>query len=153
MERAITATYREIEITYRELSDDWAFTLRDRERTAKSLAAAKEAIDRPPPKSSKPFKRFEAWCGDGWGNTEFATVTVTSVAEQLSYHREDRLRIKATDGIRVVAASTVYPKNAKNDALVADVLAINQEIERLDKKRREVIGKMVPAKIEPEPSE
>jgi hypothetical protein len=151
MTDAPSITHHEIEIVYHEHSDDWHFTLRGRERTAKSLTAAKEAIDKPTPKKGKPFERFEAWYSGGFRHMDFKTVTVSSIVEPTaSYRRWDRLRVKTDEGIQVVDGSTVYSKNAKNDAVIADILAINREIDKLDKDREKMIAKLVPVKIEPE---
>ena len=44
MSNAITATYHDVSILYREEDNRWVFELRGRERSVESLEAAKKAI-------------------------------------------------------------------------------------------------------------
>ncbi len=144
--------YQEIEINYQESSDDWHFTLRGRERTAKSLKAAKEAIDKPAPKKTKPFERFDVWYSGRYGfDPEFKTATVTSIVVG-RYGREE-CRVNCDGKIETVDASKVYTKSKKNDELVARILAINHEIAKMEKERDKLMKIMTPAKIEPEDSD
>jgi hypothetical protein len=60
-EKTLSVVYRDIEITYDKYKNKWFFTLRGHDRSAETLINAKKAIDVPPPKEEKSFKRFEAW--------------------------------------------------------------------------------------------
>lgn len=76
----IKITHNEVEITYLETPNEWEFQLRGRTRTAPTLTKAKEAIDKEPASSRKPFARFEAWMMGHYGDDQYRKVTVTSYA-------------------------------------------------------------------------
>lgn len=108
---ALTVTHNKIEITYNEARNVWTFTLRGRERSADSLAKAREAIDRPPPKESKPFERFKAWLyawGEGW-----EIVEVTSIVES---PYSIQLWTMGKGGRSKQACGNLFPVGPVNDA-------------------------------------
>src|SRR4051812_6947269 len=76
---SITCTYNETVIAYDESRNLWLFVLRGRERSASSLALAKEAIDKPAPKEAKPFTKIDAWF-IGYGESG-ERVEITAIAE------------------------------------------------------------------------
>lgn len=84
-DKGITYEYKGIVVTYDESWDMWRYELRGRQRSAKSLAKVKESIDRPV-KQKNPFRRFEAYYDQGYGN--FVLVEITSIAED-EYGRAD----------------------------------------------------------------
>lgn len=61
MTEPIVITYNGIPITYCEKANEWAFTLRGRDRVAESLAQARKTIDRPS-RTEKEFEPFDAVC-------------------------------------------------------------------------------------------
>lgn len=80
----MTTTHRDIEITYDEKDNRWHFELRGRQRSADSLAKAREFIDKPvTEKEEKPFKPISAWFWDY--RDEPHKVIVTSIAEHRGY--------------------------------------------------------------------
>jgi hypothetical protein len=137
---ALTVTYHDIEITYREWENDWSFVLRGRERTAPSLKEAKETIDRPAPKKGKPFQKFEAWHVDH-GTVE--TVTVLFIAGGAHWRGGPQVRVRfSKQDERNVEAASVYPKTDHNDKLVSLVQELNDAIEKAEADIEEAIGRM-----------
>lgn len=154
MERkSIKTTYREVEIEYREWENDWYFTLRGRERSASSLKLAKEAIDKPAPKKSKPFDHFEAW-HFRYSSEAPASVTVMSVvARENRWSNSQRLRVKGKEGQCEEDAATIFPKNAVNDELVRQIIGKLKEIEVIKESIASLKERLVPCVIEKEPEE
>lgn len=61
----IAVEHNGIKITYNEDRNEWEFTLRDRDRTAETLAKARECIDRPVKDKKTVFQRIECWIKRG----------------------------------------------------------------------------------------
>lgn len=155
----IKITHNGVEIVYNESQNVFEFTLRGRERSAPSLAKAKEAIDKvPDPKdpNEKPFERIKCYCDGGYfdkDGTGHAIVEVTSVADGKGYYggpefwasgegsgysRGKKLRSK-------VYGSHLFPVNDKNTAIIeqlkvkyAERAKLDEEIEALKKKRQQI---------------
>lgn len=110
--KPITVVHSDTTITYNEGENKWTFTLRGRDRSADSLAKAKEFIDKPlPPEKAKPFEKIPAWStyrdsptrGEVTGFTEeYGTPAVWFVSN------------KTRNKIR---AHYIFPSNAKNDRI------------------------------------
>lgn len=133
MREVITVTHGGIEVRYEEHRNRWSFTLRGRERSAESLAHARAAIDKPPPKkkADSEFKPFEAWYGGGYDGTDYRKVMVTSIAES-RYSRQE-IWIRDNDGRQKVKAEHTYPSNPKNDAIIEAILALRKQTDGLAK--------------------
>lgn len=132
MPDTIKVTHNDVTIVYYEDDDVWRFTLRGRDRSADSLAKAKEAIDKPVPKEkAKPFEKIPAWWFQYEQNPK--EIEVTGIAEGRSYGSPNEYvwinhkgqRIKETVQFRI------YPRNERNDALVGQILARRKEAQRL----------------------
>lgn len=127
--KPITVVHDDTTITYNESENRWTFTLRGRDRSAESLAKAKEYIDKPlPPEKAKPFEKIPAWIIRYNDRPEKGEIT--GIAER-RYGREqvwvtvDGKRSKET------VSYTVYPSNPKNDKLIEQILAAQVEIDKL----------------------
>jgi hypothetical protein len=145
MSDLVKVTYDGVEITYNESRDRWTFELRGRERSAESLAKAKEAIDKPEPKEKAPFARISAYMksyGDymkSYGD-KFQKVEVTSVAED-DYGTPRVWTVRNGDR-RKERADSLYCANAKNESLIAEYEALQTEIKALEEKSRALVNKM-----------
>ncbi len=129
----ITTTHSGIFIVYNENTNNWQFTLRGRDRSAPSLVAAKEAIDKPVPEKAKPFEKIAAW-EITIGDTP-SRVDITGIAEG-SYRRDQLwVWIKGTDGQRRKheASYRIYPSTPANDLLANGIIGRRKEIEKLEK--------------------
>jgi hypothetical protein len=121
----VSVHYNGVEITYRERGNKWVFDVRGREREADSLEAAKLIIDRPEPKEKPPFDRFKAWWVS-YGD-EPVLVEVTSVALVTASWRNNK-EVWITEYSkerRKVNAADIYPCNAHNDALIAEMKTLS----------------------------
>lgn len=160
MSEQIKVTHAGIEIVYVEGENQWVFTLRGRERKVESLQKAKEAIDKPPPKDKKPFERIEAWGSNRYGGTEFKILTVTSIAErQSSWSRTPEVWVTYADKDRwgkaeqkreKYSSDAVFPRNEKNDAIVAKCEQLRKQIQALEEELAATHKKLTPLKVEKE---
>jgi hypothetical protein len=131
----IKHTHDGVEITYDEKENRWRFHLRGRERSAESLAKAKEFIDKPVvEKEEKTFVPIDAW----WFSYSEGPriVKVTSVAER-GYGSLEYYWIKDGKDRSKRAAYELYPKTDKNDKLVSEVQALDSQLDSLREKRDE----------------
>lgn len=144
----MTTTYGGIKITYDERSNKWMFELRGRERSAESLAKAKEAIDKPEPKDKKPFTKFEAWFLRMYG-CEAKRVTVTSVADS-TWRDGVHLWVVDGKGRSKESASDLYPCSPWNDQIIAEMQAIRAQIDDLKRKLTKRKEKLKCAEIQKE---
>lgn len=149
-ESVIKVTYNETEITYDERANVWRFILRGINRHSDTLAKAKEAIDKPPPKKKSQFKRFDAFYWQSWGGP--ALVEVTSIADHLpGYRVEVHISYKDKDhrGFRQrsrVQADDIFPCDAIVNGYANDWRALEKEIETLKEKQSRIRAGMVPFK-------
>ena len=148
MKDTIKTTWQGIEIEYDERQNKWVFTLRGQERSAESLAKAKEIIDKPEPKEKKPFTRIKAWHREY--SSLFAPCEVTSIADAPSYSCEQYVWIVKDGNRSREYARNICPMNPHNDALVAEHAKIQAEIDALTEKRNKLAEKATCLKIEPE---
>lgn len=139
----IKITHGGIEITYDERRNLFCFELRGRCRTADSLAKARAAIDAPPPKEKKPFTRFKAWKRDslGWSAATYIEVEVTSITEgggQVWISTPDKKYSQRSK----VPATSVYPRNEKNDAIVAEWKERQERVKALEDEQSKTVKKL-----------
>lgn len=111
-------------ITYDEQENKWKFTLRGRDRSAESLAKAKEIIDKPvPAEKAKPFEKIPAWLFKYSSETP-VKVEITGIAEGYGYGRSEFVWVNnAKKRSKEMIAGGVYPSNEKNDFMVAQIIA------------------------------
>ena len=119
MAESIKVKHSEVEIEYNEENDRWDFTVGGRERFAKSLSKAREAIDTVPATKKKGFEPFKAY----WTSTSQYqirnVVTVTSVAEKSSGMYGPSFWIKTERGERTkVAQGQLAAITPENEAII-----------------------------------
>lgn len=138
-ENTIQVVHNDTHITYNEPENKWQFTLRGRDRSAESLAKAKELIDKPVPAGkAKPFEKIPAWFF-GYSDTP-KKVEVTGIAESPSYRRGESSVWIVMDGARTKqnVTSSIYPSSPKNDKIIAQITAKETESEKLHQEAREL---------------
>ncbi len=148
----IRHTHKTVVITYDEDANLWRFTLRGRDRSASSLTLAREAIDKPEPKKSKPFEKIKAWeCR--YGDMP-SRVEVTGIAEGRGYAGEGDSFVWITDAQRRRRKESVklhiFPSNAKNDAIAEQITARRKEMAKLDDECAKLARTFEPLVIAPE---
>lgn len=140
----VTVTYQGVVITYAEARNVWLFQLRDRDREAATLAAAKAAIDRPP-KVKNAFKRVDAWSNGSYAGatTRFEAVEITSLTANgmvnFVFKEKNPNRISTREQ---TWPKYVYPQNADNDALIAEHTKVLDEYKALGKKLAAIVSKL-----------
>jgi hypothetical protein len=145
MAEQITTTYDGIEITYNEIADTWHFELRGRDRSARTLAKAKEAIDKPDPKE-KTFKPVDVYYGGGYDGGRYVTARVTSVADAPHGREEYLWCTKLPNGSRSKESSSRFFKiNEKNKLLVAAIDQHYEQVKELREKIEALSRQMEPA--------
>lgn len=129
--KPIQVVHSDITITYNEGEDKWQFTLRGRDRSAESLAKAKEYIDKPlPPEKAKPFEKIPGWFFPYSDKPQ--KVEITGIAERR--YRSEAVWISISGKRQKENINYhVYPSNSKNDTLIEEILAAQKEIEKLQK--------------------
>lgn len=140
----IQVVHDDVPITYNEGENRWTFTLRGRDRSAESLAKAKEYIDKPlPPEKAKPFEKIPAWFFPY--NDEPQKVVVTGIAEGRWYSSDVTVWI-TNNGKRSKESARFYifPQNGTNDALAAQILAARAEISKLRESIEESKRQLLP---------
>lgn len=143
-------TYHEIEIAYDESDDRWHFDLRGRKRSAETLSKAKEAIDKEPAEKRKQvFPRFEAYKLSTWDNSEI--VTVTGLGDE-AWRGQPQFWIVDKSGKRSKEhASSLFPVNEKNTAIVACIIDLKKQIVALEesksKQRERLQAAVVPKEL------
>lgn len=128
----IKETYKGVEITYKELSNEWLFQLGDFERKAPSLALAKKAIDKKPK-----FKRIPVWTTGRYG-MELSEGELTSVCPDGRYGWvvfPDKSRSQ-------INLSAVWPRNPANDMRAKQYAEKAAEVERLTKENEILLNCM-----------
>lgn len=143
-------TYEGIEIAYDEKANVWRFELRNRQRSAESLAKAKEAIDKPSPEPKKQFRRVKAWATEGYSDNRYELVDVTSVADGSRVSRTLEVWISTKDGRKKKYVSNCFPSNEANDKIVASIKELSGQIDALVEQRRTLQRELQPLKIEEE---
>ena len=132
-------------ITYNEQENKWKFTLRGRDRSAESLAKAKEFIDKPlPAEKAKPFEKIPAWLFKYDGDTP-ARIDVTGIAEGRGYGGGEYVWInhkgaRSKEAVRF----SIYPSNPKNDEIVQRVSAKREAVKSLQEEISTLKRQLVP---------
>lgn len=147
MHNPIQITHKEVVITYEEQTDRWLFTLRGRDRMADSLAAAKEAIDKPvPAEKSKPFQKIPAW----WlkYNDDPEKIEITGIADK-DYCGRTQVWIRRSSGQRSKETTefAIYASDEKTDALAAKIIEGRNEIAALMNTNEKLRRQMSPVKL------
>lgn len=121
--KPIQVVHSDIPITYNEGENRWTFTLRGRDRSAESLAKAKEYIDKPlPPEKAKPFEKIPAWFFEFQSTPK--KVEITGIAEGRGYGSNTQyVWINAPGKRSKEPVHNIVPSNKKNDELINDILA------------------------------
>lgn len=135
--------YKEIEITYDEKSNLWLFQLRGRDRSAPSLAKAKEFIDKPAEKSEKPFERVKVYVYQ-WH--EWQEGEVTSVAANRGISNPEVWVVCNKERSKTYAYNC-YPMSDANVKAMKDYRRLDAEIEKLRTQRDAVKEKMQPLEV------
>lgn len=145
-EQLPSLTYKGVEITFNELYERWEFTLDGRERFSQKLSAAKAVIDAPSKEKKKPFKQIEAyWEGYYRG---YQKVKVTSLAEGSSANSA-HFWISYTDISNRTSRSkierrTLFAVNDKNDALIAEIKRLKDEVKKINDQIDQASAKLTP---------
>lgn len=149
----IKQTYRDVEIIYIEREDKWNFTVNGRERNLESLAKAKESIDRALDREVKerPWKPFEAWYEDRYGNREYRKVRVTSEADKdygrrqfwITREIEDRHGRKEQKRSKV-AMDYLFAATPENDEKIRRIIELRKEADSLYEQAGTLKGELMP---------
>lgn len=152
----ITVEHGGITITYDERRNLFCFELRGRERTADSLAKAREAIDKPVKEKTKPFERFKAWWNGSWASSSsgWKQVEVTSIAQGaygndhevwINIPGDEEGRFRRISPVRQkTRAESVFPCNEKNDALVAQMLEFHKQASAIQEQADKLVKGLKP---------
>lgn len=123
--------YQGIEINYVEGDNTWRFELRGRDRSAESLAKAKEAIDKQPKEKRTEFPRFDCYKQQRYEDSGYEIVTVTSIAEK-GYGGEQFWISNGKDRSKEQMHS-LFPVNEQNTALVEQIKEKEKERKAIEK--------------------
>lgn len=148
MGETMITNYDDVKIEYDEKANKWRFELRGRERSADSLAKAKEFIDKEP-KEKKAFTRTPAYLTD-WSFSRFSEVDVTSIAEAPAYSNSKMFWISNSERREKVEARNLFANCDSNEVLIAAIKRIDDEAGKLDKQRTGIIGKLKPFTVSKE---
>ena len=144
----ITTTHKGIKILYDEAKNRWEFELRGRDRFASTLALARDAIDKPPPKETPAFTPVECHSKSfrGW-----EIVRVTSVASDEGYNNA-MVWVSAKDKSRSKESShQLYPVGmGNNDKIVKQWKEIEEQKKILLSKLSDLESKLTPLTIKEE---
>lgn len=144
-EQVPSLTYKGVEITFNELYERWEFTLDGRERFSQKLSAAKAVIDAPSKEKKKPFNQIEAW----WDYyRDYQKVKVTSLAEGSSANSA-HFWISYTDSSdrtsrAKIERRTLFAVNDKNDALIAEIKRLKDEVKKINDQIDQTAAKLTP---------
>lgn len=142
----ISTTYSDIAISYNEDRDMWEFTLNGKDRSAKSLANAKAAIDKPEPKEKK-FEPIPAFKLDRWGSNKPVHGSITSVCENNGYSSSVYVWFVAGKQRSKEDTRSLFTPSESNLALVKEIYALRKEEETLSKKRQHKTEQLVCVEI------
>ena len=147
MAEEITVVHGDIPVTYDEKENVWRFTLRGRDRSAESLAKAKEAIDKPVPSEKKSgFEKIAAIkVSSYYMEAEFGFVT--SIAEKSRYSREEQVWFSDGKSRSKVDLSDLVPDTQENRKTVEEAQALKRQSELFSKKARKMIAALPRLKI------
>lgn len=134
--------YEGIEIAYDESANLWRFELRGRQRSADSLAKAKEYIDKPIPEGKKAFQRIPAIRLRNY-DSDPDRGEITSIAEGYKYSNSKEVWfIGADKNRRKHYASDFIAVNDANTAMLATLANYRAEVNRLNQKSIELYGQL-----------
>lgn len=138
----MNTTYNGIEITYEESSNRWLFTIRGRDKSAESLAKAKEMINSQPKEKKEPFKKISAWYFH-WDCAP-VKVEVTGIAEP-DWNKKPCIWMK-NDGKRSKQSVEYYifPQNEVNDAKAQQCIEKEDQIKQLKKEISDIKKTLLP---------
>jgi hypothetical protein len=141
MSNTMTIEYSGIIIAYDEKDNRWRFTLRGRDRSAESLAKAKEYIDKPKPedKKEKPFERIKAF-RFSYGGTVLVGE-VTSIAER-GYSNLKAWFVGPGHNRSKEAAYSLYPMTSENEALLKQWKVLEEQRLSITKDQSDIVNKM-----------
>lgn len=123
--------HNDIEITYNEDANTWEFTLRGRERTAPSLAKAKEWIEKPV-LNKVGFEPVEAFRVNTWQGAR--ACRITSIARPSRYSGP-QVWVVYEDGVREkVHPNGLILNNETNRAQLSEIEKMEREVEQLHNK-------------------
>lgn len=126
----IKETYQDVQIEYRENDNAWIFELGGRERVAKSLREAKNAIDTAP-KPKKQAVRFQAYL-ISW-DSKIEEVTVGAASK--NYRGQPQFWV-SNDGQRSKEdAARLVKMNGANAPIIAEIQRLSGEINGLIEQR------------------
>lgn len=132
MTEALQVTYDGISVSYDEAEDKWSFTIRGRERSAPSLAKAKEFIDRPvKDKEASTFTPLAAYYV-GYDHAP-REIQVTSMAEGRSYSSGQHYWIVKDGQRRKERCDYIYPQSPSNVEAVTQMRGLEKQIKTLQK--------------------
>ena len=126
--------YDGVKITYDEKANLWRFTLRGRDRSAESLANAKQAIDKPvPEEKAKPFKRIPAIKVESYV-PNFYFGEITSIAETPRYSNRVEVWFTRPDGRRKEDLTNFVADTPENRAVIGEAEKLLKEANDLREK-------------------
>jgi hypothetical protein len=151
MADVISVTHKGVAITYCEEKDRWEFTLLGRDRYASSLAKAREAVDAKP-KDARPFEKFEAWLGNGFGHDRYEKVTVTGVADEKGkYSGQVEVWVKVDGRRQKVEAGRLYLDDGLNRAAIKEMVELDRQKRELSKRQQALAEKLTKVRVEASP--
>jgi hypothetical protein len=126
----MSVVYAGITIVYTEADNLWRFELRGRDRSAGSLAKAKEFIDKEPTEKAEPFERVKAYLTSRFDG-DYKPCEITAVAESRWGSNFAWISI---DGKRVkVNVGNLIPVTPENDSIIAQLVVMYAERTKLNK--------------------
>lgn len=140
----ISETYREIEIVLLENENKWRFTANGRERTAPTLPAAREAID----KALKAETKWEPVDAYFTSYNSSGPVRVTITSEAGGHHGNYRQFWISNNGKRSKESEGVlYAITPENDALFARIVELVKQQKALREQEKELLQQLRPIQI------
>lgn len=135
------AIYRDITVTYDESDDLWKFTLRGVDRSARTLANAKKAIDAPEPKNKRRFEECFAYYKRNYASELPEKVRVTGLAERGRYASQQQVwivEVADKNSRRKVGVDDLIAASPKNVKLAAEWQELEKQTEVLHVKQRSI---------------
>jgi hypothetical protein len=135
-------------ITYNEKENKWEFTLRGRDRSAESLAKAKEFIERPvPAEKAKPFEKIPAWLFEH--HNKPVRIEITGIAETPAHRLNEKHVWIKKGGKREKhrVSFCVFPATSLNDEIAAAIIEKTDEIRKLNKECSDLQRRLQPLEL------
>ena len=134
----ITEVYQGVQIEYQESTNKWVYELGGRERSSASLKEAKYAIETAP-KPKKTAVRFQAYLL-AWGDARIEEVTVGAASK--GYQGQPQFWVSNNGQRSKEDAIKIVKINESNDAIVAEMREISEQIEKLQTERAAKAGQL-----------